>query len=340
MCGKVTGRAKDRKFLHCSHGRERVPSAQTRACPRPDGSGPTDGGNVERGIVALVSFGAAFAMSWLVQPHFRNLGFLTKIVDYPGGRRPHLETVPRTGGLAIFISFFCSLYFLETTVLKTALPWPWLGILGGAGLVILALGVGDDRFGIHAEKKLYGQLVVILGLMLAGQRLDLVIAAHRRHLQPRRLVVAVHAALVSRLHQLDEPHRRPRRPRERHRRAGLALPGRRRPVPGQRLPAAAGLLARGRDHGLPLLEYQQPQDLPRRLGQHVAGPGAGHADAAHEPGFRRAADDAAGPDGGARSGTPPPPSCAAAATGPRSSWRTTITCITGWCASASRRRAR
>jgi len=127
---------------------------------------------VERGIVALVSFGAAFAMSWLVQPHFRNLGFLTKIVDHPGGRRPHLETVPRTGGLAIFISFFCSLYFLETTVLKTALPWPWLGILGGAGLVILALGVGDDRFGIHAEKKLYGQLVVILGLMLAGQRLD------------------------------------------------------------------------------------------------------------------------------------------------------------------------
>ena len=129
-------------------------------------------------------------------PTFRNLGFLTKIVDHPGGRRPHLETVPRTGGLAIFISFFCSLYFLETTVLKTALPWPWLGILGGAGLVILALGVGDDRFGIHAEKKLYGQLVVILGLMLAGQRLDMVTlpivgtfglggwSVSRRNLQP------------------------------------------------------------------------------------------------------------------------------------------------------------
>jgi len=127
---------------------------------------------VERGIVPLVSFGVAFVMSWLVQPHFRNLGFLTEIVDHPGGRRPHREPVPRTGGMAIFISFFCALYFLENFVLRMALPWPWLAILIGAGLIILALGVGDDRFGIHAEKKLYGQLVIILGLMLLGQRFE------------------------------------------------------------------------------------------------------------------------------------------------------------------------
>lgn len=127
---------------------------------------------MERGIVLLVSFGVAFVMSWLVQPHFRNLGFLTEIVDHPGQRRPHREPVPRTGGMAIFISFFCALYFLENFVLRMALPWPWLMILIGAGLVILALGVGDDRFGIHAEKKLYGQLLIILGLMLLGQRFD------------------------------------------------------------------------------------------------------------------------------------------------------------------------
>ncbi len=125
-------------------------------------------------IVALLGFAAAFLMSWLVQPHFRNLGFLTEIVDHPGYRRPHREPVPRTGGMAIFISFFCALYFLENVILDTPLPWSWLGILSGAGLAILALGVGDDRFGIHAEKKLYGQLVVIVALMLFGQRLDTV----------------------------------------------------------------------------------------------------------------------------------------------------------------------
>jgi UDP-GlcNAc:undecaprenyl-phosphate GlcNAc-1-phosphate transferase len=126
-------------------------------------------------MVPLVSFAVAFVMSWLVQPHFRNLGFLTEIVDHPGGRRPHREPVPRTGGMAIFISFFCALYFLENFVLRMALPWPWLVILSGAGLVILALGVGDDRFGIHAEKKLYGQVVTILGLMLLGQRFESII---------------------------------------------------------------------------------------------------------------------------------------------------------------------
>jgi len=125
-------------------------------------------------MVLLVSFGVAFVMSWLVQPHFRNLGFLTEIVDHPGERRPHREPVPRTGGMAIFISFFCALYFLENFVLRMPLPWPWLMILIGAGVVILALGVGDDRFGIHAEKKLYGQLIIILGLMLLGQRFEVV----------------------------------------------------------------------------------------------------------------------------------------------------------------------
>jgi len=130
---------------------------------------------VNKEIVAFLSWVVAFVMSWLVQPHFRNLGFLTEIVDHPGYRRPHREPVPRTGGMAIFISFFCALYFLEHVVLATALPWDWLGILIGAGLAIMALGVGDDRFGIHAEKKLYGQLVVIIGLMLFGQRLDVIV---------------------------------------------------------------------------------------------------------------------------------------------------------------------
>ena len=130
---------------------------------------------MDLGIIGALGFVAAFLMSWLVQPHFRNLGFLTDIVDHPGYRRPHREPVPRTGGMAIFISFFSSLFFLQHIILKTALPWSWLGVLSGAGLGILALGVADDRFGVHAEKKLYGQLVVIVGIMLFGMRLDTIV---------------------------------------------------------------------------------------------------------------------------------------------------------------------
>ncbi len=129
---------------------------------------------MDREIVALLCGLLAFSMSWLVQPHFRNLGFLTKIVDHPGFRRSHLRPVPRTGGMAIFISFFFTLYIQERLSLTDAMPWSWLSVLIGAGLAILALGVWDDRFGIHAEKKLYGQLLVILGLMLFGQRLEVV----------------------------------------------------------------------------------------------------------------------------------------------------------------------
>jgi UDP-GlcNAc:undecaprenyl-phosphate/decaprenyl-phosphate GlcNAc-1-phosphate transferase len=132
------------------------------------------GRQLSSGMNILVSGLLAFAISWLIHPHFRSLGFLTDIVDRPGYRRPHNETVPRTGGMAIFISFFVTLLLIDRFVSINPMPWSWLAILGGAGLAILALGVGDDRFHIHAEKKLYGQLVVIIGLMLAGERLDAV----------------------------------------------------------------------------------------------------------------------------------------------------------------------
>lgn len=121
--------------------------------------------------VLLSGAAVAFLISWLVHPHFRSLGFLTGIVDHPGYRRPHAEPVPRTGGMAIFISFFVTLLILDHLVLKDPLPWSWLGALGGSGLALLALGVGDDRFHIHAEKKLYGQLIVIMGLMVTGMRI-------------------------------------------------------------------------------------------------------------------------------------------------------------------------
>ncbi len=122
--------------------------------------------------IVLLAVATSFVLSWLVQPHFRSLGFLAGIVDHPGYRRTHREPVPRTGGMAIFISFFTTLLILDHLVLTQPLPWGWLGALGGAGLGIMALGVGDDRFHIHAEKKLYGQLLVILVLMIVGERLE------------------------------------------------------------------------------------------------------------------------------------------------------------------------
>ncbi len=134
--------------------------------------GDCEGEDLNTETIVLLSAATAFVLSWLVQPHFRSLGFLTGIVDHPGYRRTHREPVPRTGGMAIFISFFTTLLILDNLILAQPLPWGWLGALGGAGLAIMALGVGDDRFHIHAEKKLYGQLLVILGLMIVGERLE------------------------------------------------------------------------------------------------------------------------------------------------------------------------
>ena len=80
--------------------------------------------------------------------HSRTFGFL----DLPSPRKIHLLPIPRSGGLAMFLSVFL-VYGGSALLRKSSLPaLPWQTSLAGIGFFVL--GVLDDRYSFHPRKKI------------------------------------------------------------------------------------------------------------------------------------------------------------------------------------------
>jgi len=110
------------------------------------------------GIVLAVL--AAFAVSLALNRVMIDAGERLGLMDQPGERRVHTAAVPRAGGLAIWAAFmlvaFClsfalPLYFEDFRI-------HWLQPFAAASLVLLMVGILDDRGGLKAWWKLLGQI--------------------------------------------------------------------------------------------------------------------------------------------------------------------------------------
>jgi UDP-GlcNAc:undecaprenyl-phosphate GlcNAc-1-phosphate transferase len=114
----------------------------------------------------LLLLSTAF-LTHLLMPAVRRLGVAWGLVDHPSWRRNQTQAVPCSGGLAIYAATLLAAIPLSLWV---GLPFqgPSLWALGLAGLGTIVLGVLDDRFGLHAEKKLLGQMVVCSLPMASG----------------------------------------------------------------------------------------------------------------------------------------------------------------------------
>lgn len=112
----------------------------------------------------LLAFGVTYLSSFAVQQLAMRLG----AVDRPGeARRVHTRTTPRWGGIAIFLGFF--------VVLIVSAPhdhYVW-AMLGG-GLLLLAVGIWDDRFGIRPGVKLLWQIAAAAILIINGVGIDFI----------------------------------------------------------------------------------------------------------------------------------------------------------------------
>ncbi len=116
-------------------------------------------------FLALIA--ACALLTHLLMPLVRRLGMSLGLVDHPSWRRSQREAVPCSGGLAIYASVV-----LTALALALLVDLPFSGhsfaALGLAGLGTLVLGVLDDRVGLHAEKKLLGQVAVVMLPMASG----------------------------------------------------------------------------------------------------------------------------------------------------------------------------
>jgi len=90
----------------------------------------------------------SFLLAALLTPLVARLAVAIHAVDEPGGRRIHSGSIPRLGGVAIFIAFVLPqivIPFLGNRVSRRFLAeWPMVRTLLGSALVVLLLGVLDD----------------------------------------------------------------------------------------------------------------------------------------------------------------------------------------------------
>lgn len=130
-------------------------------------------------MIYLLQVIAAALLTAVLMPFFMKLGLRWGMVDMPGGRRIHDDPTPRTGGIAMGLGLLGSL------VLAPALGPLTKGILPGL-VVLFAVGIVDDRYGLDYRIKFGAQLVAVstalwgtdlelrsLGLIAPGYELPL-----------------------------------------------------------------------------------------------------------------------------------------------------------------------
>lgn len=103
----------------------------------------------------------ALAMTLLITPLVRKLAFKCGALDLPDHRKVHKRTMPRMGGLAIYIAFVAAVLLTQDLTIEV------VGLLVGGSLILL-LGMFDDIKGISPRVKLAGQVLAACALIPFG----------------------------------------------------------------------------------------------------------------------------------------------------------------------------
>ncbi len=118
-------------------------------------------------MVDLIQFMVAFAVSVLVTaaltPLARKFALKVGLVDVPNSRRINTTPMPTGGGIAIFAGFLAASLVGDI---------PHFGVTALSALLILIVGVIDDRWELSAGVKFGGQLMAVLIYVLFGPRIE------------------------------------------------------------------------------------------------------------------------------------------------------------------------
>ena len=134
------------------------------------------------GSIIYAVFFLSLGLSLLVTPFIIRLATRLKVMDQPEERKIHKKPIPRWGGLGIFIAFnvavlLCWLifpYFRQLAHFSTSrfsMNSQIIGILVG-GAILIIIGTIDDKYGLPAIAKLFGQILVVLVLINYGIKIS------------------------------------------------------------------------------------------------------------------------------------------------------------------------
>lgn len=122
-----------------------------------------------------------FVMSWLLvyglTPFIMKLALWTNVVDKPNARKDHKKVTPLMGGLSVFIGFFLLCIYDVAISAGRYFDLPMMGYLAGSLLIVL-IGLWDDKWPMNPYVKMLGQIVVSLIFILSNftmNELDLMV---------------------------------------------------------------------------------------------------------------------------------------------------------------------
>jgi UDP-GlcNAc:undecaprenyl-phosphate GlcNAc-1-phosphate transferase len=87
------------------------------------------------------------------------------LVDRPGGRKSHTGNIPVIGGVAMFLGIFAGMSLFQESGYA-------VGSLMSASVLLVAIGVIDDRFHLPSAVRFAAQITVAL-IMVYGAGLSL-----------------------------------------------------------------------------------------------------------------------------------------------------------------------
>jgi len=117
--------------------------------------------------------GLSFLLALGLTPLVRSTAIRFGIVDAPDGHRKlHGRTVPLCGGVAVFLAMLISVgigvtFNVGWSELLTNDP-RFLVAVSAASLLIVLIGLIDDKFELRGRQKLLGQIAVVFGLVIFG----------------------------------------------------------------------------------------------------------------------------------------------------------------------------
>ena len=107
--------------------------------------------------VYVWAFVIALIVTYICTPLVRTLAVKIGAIDAPDARKVHQVSIPRLGGLAIYIGYMVSLLYSVKDISSVK------GLIIGS-VILVAVGIGDDVKQIGPKTKLLGQIVAALML--------------------------------------------------------------------------------------------------------------------------------------------------------------------------------
>ena len=118
-------------------------------------------------VFPLAALPIAFLATWAVMPLAVRLAWATGYLDHPEARKLHTSATALLGGAAVFAVALATWALAMRLMPHSPEDWEGYYLVAG-GLLALALGMWDDRFGMAPSIKMLGQASAATLIIAAG----------------------------------------------------------------------------------------------------------------------------------------------------------------------------